>query len=141
MRFNNKTFIMIILLIGIMLIGAIVYLDKRIEYKVLMLVTFIAAIVTYVIAIFEYYEVKEDRLVHVNILTRKRKEVLWKDIYTIYMRPDGFFKAIRIRDDVASEIVINNGVKDYKDLVKIVLNETKNNSKLDVHFRVLEILE
>ena len=143
MKYKNKTSILIILLLLIISFGTIAYLDNRIEYKLFLSVITIFSLILYMFAIFEYYTIDESKLVHANKLGFQNKEVNWKDIKSIYLYPAKYFRAIRVRYGLLNEneIVINTGVRDYKEIIKIILEKTKNNPNISIDQRVDDLIK
>lgn len=141
MKYKNKTSILILLFLLIASFGVIAYLDSRIEYKLFVVIVTFFSSIFYIFALFEYYKVDENKLIHVNKLGLQKKEVFWKDINSIYIYPDKYFKAIRISYGTLNEIVINTGVKNYKELIKIILHKTKNNLNISIDKRVDDFIK
>lgn len=137
MKYRNKTSLMIISPLLILLFGYIAYIDNRVMYKVFLLAGIVSLSVIYIFAIFEYYMVEESKLIHVNRLGFQKKEVSWNEINSMYIFPKGYFKAVRISYGMLNEeeIVINAGVKNYKELDK-----TKGNPKIVIDKKILELL-
>lgn len=143
MKFKNKVSSMILLLLLIIVNYSIAYSISKIEYKIFIILYTTCASIMYIFAIFEYYQVSEKGLTHVKKLGFQKKEVFWKDINEIFVQPNKYFKAVVIQYGMfnANYIVINAGVKDYKKLVKIVLDRTKDNPKTVVDSKIDELLK
>jgi len=143
MKYKNKTSILIILFLVIILFGVIAYLDNRIEYKIFIIIVTFFSTIFYILAIFEYYRIDENKLVHVINFGIQKKEVNWRDIKSIYIYPNKYFKSIRIRYGMLNEneIVINTAVKNYKELIKIILERTKDNPNISIDQRVDDFIK
>lgn len=144
MKFKNKASGMILILFVIIINYIIAYFVSEIEYKIFVILYTTWASIMYIFTIFEYYEVNEESLIHIKKLGFEKKEALWKDINSIYLYPNKYFiKAIRLRYGTLNEkeIVINTGVKNYKELIKIVLDKTKDNPQISVDIKVHELLK
>jgi energy-coupling factor transporter transmembrane protein EcfT len=138
---NKKIFMLSIILIFIFLLY-IPYKIGKVEYIIFGTIGFIISLIFYLFAVFEYFEVDEHKIVYVNPLRSLRKEALWSEVRRIYVYPTGVFKAVRIRyGTLEEEIVINAGVKDYKKLIKVVLNKVEGNDNTSIDRMIYEIIE
>lgn len=141
MKFKNRISTMIVYLLAIILFIVVAYLDNRMEYKVFIIIVVTLSSILYIFAIFEYYLVDENKLIHSNTFNFKPKEVLWRDIKSIYVYPVKYFKTIRISYGMLNEneIVINTSVKNYKKLVEVILDKTKDNPNIEIDKKVLQL--
>jgi len=134
---------MILSLLALVVFGyCFIYLQESMEYKVYGIVSVVILSILYIFVVFEYYQINEESIVHVKKMGFERKEAFWKEINQIYVQPNDIFTAVEIRYGRISEnsIVINAGVKNYKELVKIVLDKTKNNPKISVDIKIHKLL-
>ncbi|WP_326513768.1 hypothetical protein [Clostridium intestinale] len=144
MKFKNKRIFTIPFFMVILLFIYIIYLDSRLDYRLLLGVTVFTATIFYLFAMFEYFEVKEDKIVYANPLRRIRKEIPWDEVIRIYvLNPKGVFKAARIGYGTfgGKEITINAGLKDYKKLIKMVLDKVEVNEKVSIDVRIDDFIK
>lgn len=143
MRFRNSKVIISLLLILIIIFYVIAYFDNRLEYKIFLAAGMTISLGLIIFSIFEYYEVNEKGIVHVKKLGFEKKEAVWSEINKIYVMPNKYFKAVVIQYGIlyGNFIVINAGVKDYKKLIKIVIDKTKCNPQINVDNNVNELVK
>lgn len=144
MIYKNKKIFMLSIIFTIVFLLYLPYKSNKIEYMLFGIIGFVWTSILYIFAVFEYYEVNEKSLIHAKKMGFEKNEALWKDINSIYLYPNGyFFKAVRLKYGTLNEkeIVINTGVKNYKELIKIVLDKTKDNPQISVDIRVHELLK
>ena len=143
MRFNNKKRVLILFFLVILIFAYIVYKDNRFDYKLLLGAGVIISIIFYLFAIFEYFQVEEDKLIYVNPLRSIRKEILWTEIVRIYVYSDNILKAIKIGYGTLTEkeITIDFVVKDYKKLIKMILDKVEGNEKVSIDVRINDFIK
>ncbi|WP_238907471.1 hypothetical protein [Clostridium sp. YIM B02506] len=144
MKFKNKKrFIPSIVLIGLIFLY-LPYKMQKSEYIIFGAISFIVCLIFYLFAIFEYFKVEKDKIVYVNPLRRIRKEIPWNEVIRIYvLNPKGIFKAARIGYGIfgGKEITINAGLKDYKKLIKMVLDKVEGNEKVSIDVRIDDFIK
>lgn len=144
MRFKNKKrFIPSIILIGLIFLY-LPYKMQRLEYIMFGAISFIVCLIFYLFVIFEYFKVEEHKIVYVNPLRRIRKEIPWDEVIRIYvLNPKGVFKAARIGYGTfgGKEITINAGLKDYKKLIKMVLDKVEGSEKVSIDVRIDDFIK
>ncbi|WP_238902303.1 MULTISPECIES: hypothetical protein [unclassified Clostridium] len=97
----------------------------------------------YLVAVFEYFQVEEDRLIYVNPLGMIRKEIPWTEIVRIYVYSDNVLKAVKIGYGTLTEreITIDFVTKDYKRLIKMVLDKVEGNEKVSIDIRIDDFIK
>ena len=143
MIYKNKKNMMILLLIGICVFLYFTYQFKEIEYRVFGTIVVIWSSILYVFAIFEYYKIDDEKIIHVYRLGYKTDEIYWKDVNRIFIFSDSYVKGIRI-DCVlfsGSSMVINSGIKGYNELVKTIIDKIKDNPNISIDQRLDKFLK
>lgn len=144
MKFKNKKIFTIPFFMVILIFIYIIYLDSRLDYRLLLGVTVVTATIFYLFAMFEYFEIQEDKIVYANPLRQIRKEIPWDEVIRIYvLSPKGIFKAARIGYGTLTEkeLTINAGLKDYKRLIKMVLDKVDGNEKISIDVRIDDFIK
>jgi hypothetical protein len=138
MVYKNKKTMMIVLFIMIGILLWVTYKLKAIEYRVFGTIGVIWASIQYVFTLFEYYKIDNNHITHVYRLGLKQDEVHWKDITRVYIVSERFFKAVKIDYGTfsGSSMVINSGIRGYKELVKTILVRTKDNRNISLDLRL-----
>ncbi|ADL52036.1 PH domain-containing protein [Clostridium cellulovorans] len=147
MRFKNKGYLLILLFFAIIGMYSIAYFDNKIERKIFMWSGAIFATIMYIPAAFEYYEVTEEGLTYRNVFGYRNNTLLWKDIRKIEISTYQVakimnFKWVEIKGGINhGTININRGVKDYKKLIKIILEKTKDNPRVIVDSTIYDFIK
>lgn len=143
MRFKNKKRFLILMFLLILIFGYIAYKVKSFDNKLLLSVAVIVSGIFYLVAVFEYFEIQEDKIIYVNPLGRKRKEIPWTEILRIYVYSDNVLKAVKIGYGTLTEreITIDFVIKDYKKLIKMVLDKVDGNEKVSIDVRIDDFIK
>lgn len=140
MIFRNKKIYMISIIFLVFLFLYLPFRSHKIGNIIFGVAGFLWLFILYIFAIFEYYKVDDNKITH--IYGFKKDEVLWKDIKRVFILPNSLFKVIRIDYGMLSEknMLINSGVKEYKELVKIIIDKAKENPNISIEKRLIEFL-
>ncbi len=127
----------------ILIFWYIAYKVKRFDNKLLLGIAVIVSSIFYLVAVFEYFQVEEDRLIYVNPLGMIRKEIPWTEIVRIYVYSDNVLKAVKIGYGTLTEreITIDFVTKDYKRLIKMVLDKVEGNEKVSIDIRIDDFIK
>lgn len=114
-----------------------------ISYKIFVMIGAIWSSILYIFSLFEYYKVTDDRIIFVSRLGMKKKEAYFTNIYKIYVYPDKLIKAVRIEYGTlgGNEIVVNSGIKDYKKLIRIIIERSEGSPNRLIDKRAFEIIK
>jgi hypothetical protein len=142
MVYKNKKLMMVVLLLGILTLLYFTFRFREIEYSLFGLIGVVWASILYILALFEYFLVEDTKITHVYRLGLKKDEVKWQNIKRVFIISDSYFKAIRIDygEFIEKDMVINSGIKGYRELIKIILDKTKNNPDISVDKRLDDFL-
>lgn len=126
---RNKLTIMIILLAGILTLFYFSMQFKAIEYKVFGLAGVILSTILYIINIFEYYVIDDEKITYVSKLKFKKEEIPWKDINRLTSCSDRYISAIIINYGglYGKNIVISSWINRYNEIISIAVNKAKDN--------------
>lgn len=143
MKFRNRIiFVPSIILIFIFLLY-IPYEIGKIEYIIFGGIGFTICAILYIFAIFEYFQVEENKLIYVNPLRMIRKEIPWNEIVRIYVYSDNVLKAVKIGYGTLTEkeITIDFVIKDYKKLIKMILDKVEGNEKVSIDIKIDDFIK
>lgn len=114
-----------------------------ISYKIFVMIGAIWSSILYIFSLFEYYKVTDDRIIFVSRLGMKKKEAYFTNIYKIYVYPDKLIKAVHIEYGTlgGNEIVVNSGIKDYKKLIRIIIERSEGSPNRLIDKRAFEIIK
>lgn len=143
MRFKNKKRFLILMFLLILIFRYIAYKVERFDNKLLLGIAVIASSIFYLVAVFEYFQIEEDRLIYVNPLGMIRKEIPWNEIVRIYVYSDNVLKAVKIGYGTLTEkeITIDFVIKDYKKLIKMILDKVEGNEKVSIDVKIDDFIK